>query len=249
VTACQGSIITPPSFLCGDESGSSIVTHYAMGQMVNMKWEVDPTREEQFHVDLSVTGRDTDFRNIGTLLNYAYKKGGIAQANIKLPENVKCDNCTLRLRCAEKLFCARICISNYKSRINIQRPGDAKYNIRSADAQGSGGAYNGGGKKRSADAQGSGGAYNGGGKKRSADAQGSGGAYNGGGKKRSADAQGSGGAYNGGGKKPVIYPNSKYPEFSYHTTSDKNSDQSLPDSCKNISSWDYDREKQSTRTD
>ncbi|CAG8493614.1 14677_t:CDS:1 [Acaulospora morrowiae] len=119
-------MIKPTSSPCGDKSVSSITTHYTIGQLINIEWEVNNACEKQFYVDLSIIGKDSNFKTIGALLNRADNVGEISQASIKLPENVECDNCTLRLRCAENSSCASI---------RISRSGNVRYDKRNYDFQ------------------------------------------------------------------------------------------------------------------
>lgn len=84
---------------CGNApTPGRVTTKYVSGQSIKVVWEITEALEGQCFMDLSTTGKDTDFQQIGTLPNCADQVGDSFTANVKLPDNVTCDNCIMRFR-------------------------------------------------------------------------------------------------------------------------------------------------------
>ncbi|CAH1763057.1 3815_t:CDS:1 [Entrophospora sp. SA101] len=89
---------------CGTKVGpGKVLTTYTTNQVVNVQWDIENALEGTCFVDLSTTGKDTDFKPISTIDNCADKVGENFQADVKLPENTSCERCTLRFRWIPKL--------------------------------------------------------------------------------------------------------------------------------------------------
>jgi len=114
---------------CGTNlSPGTILTKYTTNQTVNIQWEITNALGGTCFVDLSTTGKDTDFKNIGTIPNCADKTGEDFQADVQLPKDTSCERCTLRFRWVPSLSegvylnCADISIlPANKSRLNVQK--------------------------------------------------------------------------------------------------------------------------------
>ncbi|CAG8574101.1 17487_t:CDS:1 [Funneliformis caledonium] len=129
------------SYPCGSgQNIGHVLTHYTSGQSINIKWEIGAAHEGECFVDLSTTGRDTDFKTIGSIPNCADKIGE-NQTNIQLPTDVTCDHCTLRFKWLAKLSgetylnCADVSISDPQKGLNIQKT-NRKRSCRSCIARG-----------------------------------------------------------------------------------------------------------------
>nr|CAG8571556.1 11527_t:CDS:1 [Entrophospora candida] len=114
---------------CGTKLGpGKVLTTYTTNQVVNVQWDIEKALEGTCFIDLSTTGKDTDFKPISTIDNCADKVGENFQAEVKLPENTSCERCTLRFRWIPKLSedvylnCADISIlPANKSKLNAQK--------------------------------------------------------------------------------------------------------------------------------
>src|SRR6266498_2526802 len=60
------------SYPCGSgQDIGRVLTYYTTGQSVNIEWEIGAPHEGECFIDLSTTGRDTDFKTIGSIPNCA----------------------------------------------------------------------------------------------------------------------------------------------------------------------------------
>jgi hypothetical protein len=84
------------NYPCGKPG--NILTNYTINQTINVQWQITKPLGGTCFIDLSTTGEDTNFTTIGSIPNCADKVGDNFQADIKLPEDVTCDRCTIKFR-------------------------------------------------------------------------------------------------------------------------------------------------------
>ena len=86
------------NYPCGNSFPGKILTNYTINETINVKWQITETLSGSCYVDLSTTGKDTNFTTISTIPNCAGKVGDNFQTDVKLPENITCERCTIRFR-------------------------------------------------------------------------------------------------------------------------------------------------------
>jgi len=107
----QGSMVSPlaraavnkRSLACGAAgTPGRVLTRYTPGQHINVEWDIVNADEGTCYLDLSTTGKDTDFQQLGSIPNCADLGNASFQSTLQLPSHITCEQCTLRFRWVPK---------------------------------------------------------------------------------------------------------------------------------------------------
>ena len=96
--ADQGNMLSPlvqaavnkSSLVCG-AAATQVLTHYIPGQHNNVKWNIVNAGEGTCYLDLSTTGKDTDFQQLGTISNCTGLGNKSFQSTLQLPNHITCE--------------------------------------------------------------------------------------------------------------------------------------------------------------
>ncbi|CAG8437216.1 9260_t:CDS:1 [Funneliformis mosseae] len=81
---------------CAGNAQGPVKAEFKAGEIIPIKWKITAAHRGTCTVQLSTTGKDTDFKDIKKLDKCADENGDFSE-KVTLP-NVNCERCTLRFR-------------------------------------------------------------------------------------------------------------------------------------------------------
>jgi len=82
---------------CAGNPAGPVQSKFKSGETIPIKWKITAAHRGPCTVQLSITGKDTDFKNLKKFDNCADTNGDFSDT-VDLPKGVSCDKCTLRWR-------------------------------------------------------------------------------------------------------------------------------------------------------
>jgi len=82
---------------CAGNLPGPVQTNFKSGETIPIKWKITAAHKGTCIVQLSVTGKDTDFKDLKKFDNCADTNGDFSDT-VNLPKDVSCEKCTLRFQ-------------------------------------------------------------------------------------------------------------------------------------------------------
>ncbi|CAI2165853.1 14635_t:CDS:1 [Funneliformis geosporum] len=109
---------------CAGNAQGPVTANFKAGATIPIKWKITTAHRGTCTVQLSTTGKDTDFKDVKKLDKCADENGDFSE-DVKLP-NVNCERCTLRFKwdavVTNELYinCADISIGKGNDKRNVK---------------------------------------------------------------------------------------------------------------------------------
>jgi len=106
---------------CAGNPPGPVKSNFKPGETIQVQWVITAAHRGNCSVQLSTTGDDQDFKEIKKLSKCADENGNFSE-DVKLPDDVTCEHCTLRFEWNAELTnelylnCADISIGGGKSK-------------------------------------------------------------------------------------------------------------------------------------
>jgi len=107
---------------CAGNPAGPVQSKFKSGETIPIKWKITAAHRGPCTVQLSVTGQDTDFKDLKKFNNCADTNGDFSDT-VNLPKGVSCDKCTIRWKWDAQLTnelylnCADISIGNGDNKV------------------------------------------------------------------------------------------------------------------------------------
>ncbi|CAG8540512.1 5849_t:CDS:1 [Ambispora leptoticha] len=104
-------------YKCNGMKPGPVHSQFTSGGLININWKIETPLEGTCFIELSLTGKDTEFSTIGTIENCADTSGDF-ETKVQLPSDATSEHGTLRFRWVPRLSgatvidCADVSISS-----------------------------------------------------------------------------------------------------------------------------------------